>query len=135
MPLTLTPGRVAPVYPQDAEIYDVVAGTAISPGAALRLDTSGQAVLADATGTASSRFRGLALGSAGGGQGLSLLKRGHVYGYDLSALAYGAPVYLDNDAGALSSAAGSVSVVVGTVVSLPDHARTKVLYLDADWLS
>lgn len=136
MALNVTVNRVAPVYPQEAEVYDFVAGTAIAPGDAVRVDTtSGKLILADATEAAKSKFRGLALGSAGAGQGVSVVKRGHVYGYDLTGIDYGAPIYLDNTAGDIGTAAGTVSVVAGMVVSLPDDSRTKVIYVDADWKS
>lgn len=136
MALNVTVNRVAPVYPQEAEIYDFVAGTAVAPGDAVRIDTtSGKLILAEGTGAATSKFRGLALGSAGAGQGISVLKRGHAYGFDLTGVDYGAPIYLDNAAGDIGTAAGSVSVVVGMVVGLPDDSRTKVIYVDANWLA
>jgi hypothetical protein len=134
MPLSVTSSRVSPVYPQTAEIYDFVAGAALAPGDAVRLDaTTGKAVLANAASAANSGFRGLALNSAGAGQGVSVLKRGHVYGFDLAALNYGALVYLDNASGDLGNAAGTVSVVVGSVAALPDDARTRAIYIDAAW--
>ena len=97
MALSVTVSRVAPVYPQEAEIYDFVAGTAVAPGDAVRLDaTSGKLLLASAGTADTSKFKGIALGSAGAGQGVSVLKRGHVYGFDISAVDYAAPIYLDN---------------------------------------
>lgn len=135
MGLTVNVAQIAPVYPEEAEIYDFVAGSAVAPGKASRWDTStGKVILADGTGTANSKFRGVALGSAGAGQGVSLLKRGHVYGYDVSAASVGDLIYVDNTAGDLGTAAGTVSRVAGVVVALPNNSATKVIYIDADWM-
>lgn len=133
--LTPTVARIAPVFPEEAEIYDFVAGSAIVPGDAVRIDTTtGKAILADGTGTAASKFRGVALGSAGAGQGVSVLKRGHVYGYDLGTVAYGDPIYVSNTAGDLDTAAGTVSRVAGMIVPLSNSGTPeKLLYIDADW--
>lgn len=133
MALTVTASQIAPVYPESAEIYDYVAGSAVTPGQGLKWLTSGKVALANGAATATSYLRGVALGSAGAGQAVSMLKRGHVYGYDLTGLDAGQLVYLDNSNGALATAAGTVSVVAGIVTALPENSNTKVLYIDADW--
>lgn len=134
--LTVTAAQVSVVFPEEAEIYDVVAGSAVTPGQGARLDTTtGKAILADGTGTANSKFRGVALGSAGANQGVSLLKRGHVRGYDLSGMSYGDPIYVSNTVGSLDTAAGTVSRVAGMVVALSNGGTPeKVAYIDADWM-
>lgn len=50
-----------------------------------------------------------------GGNGVTGMKKGLLDGYDLSALAYGAKVYLSNTDGALADAAGTNSTLVGRV--------------------
>lgn len=134
--LTLTAAQISPVFPGVAEIFDIVAGVTVTAGQATRQNTSGKAALADANaGSGAEKFRGIALNGGGAGQGLSILKRGHVYGFDLSGLAYDAPVYLSDTAGALADAPSATNPVpVGRVVALSDASQTKVLYVDSDWV-
>ena len=136
MPLTVTPSRVAPVYPEDSEIYDMVAGTALTLGQAVRFNpTTGRAVLAGGGTAVLSKARGIASapGTVGAGQAVSVIKRGYVQGYDVSALDYGAIIYLENGLGEIGTAPGTVSVAIGTVGALPDSTATKCLYVDFDW--
>lgn len=135
--IVVTAARVAPVFPNDFEAYDFLGGTAVAPGKALRINSSGKVIHATAGGTAdvtTARFTGIALGSAGINNGVTVLKRGHVYGYTLTNQAYGAPIYLGAD-GVLQDAPGTPEVLVGRVVPLSDNpaAPTKVLYVDANW--
>ncbi len=134
--LTLTATQIAPVFPDEAEIYDMIAGATLTAGQAIRQNTSGKAALADANaGSGAEKFRGLALRGVGSGQGVSILKKGHVYGFDLSGLAYDALIYLSDTAGALADAPSTTnSVPVGRVVPLSNSDLTKVLYIDAQWV-
>src|SRR5262245_5369730 len=102
--LTVTAAQVAVVFPHSAlnETYDIVAGVAITAGQAIRQNTSGKGALADTdAGSGAEKAIGLALNAAGAGQAVSYLRRGVVYGFDLSGLAYGALVYLSDTAGKL----------------------------------
>ena len=134
--LTLTAAQIAPVFPHDAKIFDIIAGVAVTQGQAVYQNTSGKAAIADANaGSGAERFYGLALRTRGIGLGLSVLKEGHVYGFDLSSLAYGALVYLSDTAGKLADAPSTTnSVPVGMVVPLSDSDLTKVLYIRAFWV-
>jgi len=131
--LALTSAQVAPVYPRQAEIYDFIAAESVTKGEAVYLTTSGTVGVADANVAAKDQFLGIALESVGTGQAVSVLKRGHVYGYTLTDLAYGAVAYLSNTAGDLDDSAGSTTVNVARCVPLPDSDKTKVLYVDARW--
>jgi len=133
--LTLTATQIAPVFPVDAEIFDLIAAVAITAGQAVYQNSSGKAALADAdAGSGAEQFRGIALNSAGVGQAVSVLKRGHLYGFTLSGLAYDGAAWLSNTAGALADAPSSANPVrAGRVVSLSDANLTKVLYVDAQW--
>ncbi len=130
--LTLTAVQVAAVYPDEAEIYDMIAAVAITAGQAVYQNSAGKAALADANaGSGADQFRGIALRGAGAGQAVSVLVRGHVYGYTLSG-AYDSSVYLSDTAGALATTPSTTSPVrVGRVVSMSDSNLTKVLYVDA----
>lgn len=132
--IALTADAIAVVYPERAEIYDFIAAEAITRGQALFLDSNGKVELADANAAGEQQFRGIALNPAGAGQAVSVLKRGHVYGYTVSAMAYNDPVYLSDSVGSLSTAVGTMTVNCGRVVPLPDASLTKVIYIDADWL-
>lgn len=132
--LTLTAAQVAPVFPQLAEIYSGILAATVTQGQANYLvAASGTYGVADANDSGKEQFRGLALEGGGAGQAISILKEGHVYGYDLSGMDYDDLVYLSDTAGKLADAAGTMEVVVGRVVPLTDSSLTKVLYVDANW--
>lgn len=133
--ITTNTDRVAPVFANLAEIFPFVAGETIERGDPLFIQTTTGKVfksLAAAAGTAA--FAGYSLHKAGAGQAVDVMKKGHMYGLDLSALAAGARTYV-GDTGGSDTAAGTNSVATGTVIRLSDPAATKVLYVDADWLT
>lgn len=132
--LTTIPAQISPVFPMHAEIYPMIAAVAIEAGDALYLTTSGTVGLADANGSGTLQFRGIALNKAGAGQAVGVLKRGHVYGFGVSGLAYDAPVYVSNTEAKLDDTAGGTTIHAGRVVPMSDSAKTKVLYVEADWL-
>jgi hypothetical protein len=129
---------ISRVHPENDEVYTFVPNLAITQGQAVSLNSSGKAVLADANDSSTDsgsaqQFKGIALEKAGTRQGVSILKRGVVAGFDLSGLAYGAKVYLSDNAGNLATAASATkTVVVGQVTAMSDSDLTKVLYVDAD---
>ena len=122
------------MYPEKAEIFDAIAAASITAGQALYFDSAGKVNLADANGSGTLQFRGIALNAAGAGQAVSVLKKGHCYGFTVSSVAYDAALFLSNTAGALGDAAGATSVNCGRVVAVPDSSLTKVVYIEADWL-
>lgn len=128
--ITVTAAKVAPVFPDKAEIYDAIAAAAITAGQAVYITSAGKVNLADADGSGTTYFRGIALNGAGAGQAVSVLLRGAVYGFTLSGANYDAKLYVSNTAGALADAAGSTSLVVGRVMPLADKDLTKVLFVE-----
>lgn len=132
--ITRTAAQIGVVFPDTAEIYDFVAAATIEKGQPVYITSAGKVNLADANGSGTDTFRGIALTGGGAGQAISVLKRGHIYGYSISALAYDAVVYVSNTAGELADGAGSTSLTVGRVVPLSDAGNlTKVLYVSATW--
>ena len=129
-----TTAQVAVVYPGRAEIYDFLAGATIEAGQAVYQTSTGTVGLADANGSGTLQFRGIALTGGGSGQAISVLKRGHVYGFDLSALDEDALLYLSDTAGDLSSTVGSTTINCGRVTRLTDANASQVAYIEADWL-
>ena len=96
----------------------LVAGETITPGQAVRIDTSsGRFTKANAGSAPEARIYGIAVGShiIPAGYPLTAIRRGVVDGFDLTA-AYDAAIYLGNTDGALADAAGTVNVVVGRVL-------------------
>lgn len=132
--IVVTAAQVGIVYPDDAETFDFIAAATITAGQALYFDSAGKANLADANGSGTLQFRGIALNGGGAGQAISGLKKGHCYGFTVSSVAYDAALFLSNTAGALADAAGATSINCGRVVALPDSSLTKVVYIEADWL-
>lgn len=133
--ISTTPAQVRPILPATADIVDGIAGVAVTAGQAVYWDANGRLVLSNASAAGTAKFAGIALNSVGANQAVSVLKRGYLGGYAVTSLAYGAKLYLSNTAGAVDDAAGTVSVVIGAVVPMSDHSRTKVAYFEADYLS
>lgn len=134
--ITFTSSQIAPVHPQNAEIYDMVAGADIEAGEPLYIDASaGTVKLADGDGSGTLQFCGIALNDAGTGGAVSVLMRGAVYGFDLSGENYWGYVYVSDTAGGYADTAGSTEIRVGRVIPLSDSSLTKVLYVQADFLN
>jgi hypothetical protein len=132
-----TAAQVSPVFADDCERRPYVAGVAITQGQPLYVNSSGDAALADGDGSGTKQFIGIALNAAGIGQAVSVLRRGEVYGFTLTSLAYGALVYVADAVGTYADAAGTVAIPVGRVQPLSDPSRTKVLLVETsitrDW--
>lgn len=93
------------------------AAEAIVAGAPVRLDTStGKFTNANGTTAPEARVWGIAVHSAAAGEPVTAIRNGVMDGFDVSGLAYDAPVYLSDTDGRLDTAAGTVSVVVGRVI-------------------
>lgn len=132
--IALTAAQIKLVDPEEAEVYDFIAGVTITAGQAVYVNSSGKAALADANGSGTLQFRGIALNGGGAGQAISVLKRGRCYGFTVSSVAYDAILYISNTAGALADAGGGTTINAGRVVPMSDASLTKVVYIDADWL-
>jgi hypothetical protein len=130
--IVVTAAKVAVVFPESAEIYNVKLAEAVTQGQALYQTTSGTFGLAQADTLAKRQFRGVALEAANAGEGISMLKQGVLSGYTLAT--YEDEVYLSDTAGAFDTTPGTLLVKCGRVTALPDQALTEVLYVDADWL-
>ena len=125
------------VYPGSLdEAYNVTSIASGIAGHSLYQDpTTGGYGLTQATASGYAGFRGIALEDFLASGCMSILRRGILYGYDLSGTNYDDPIYLSNTPGMLDTAAGDVSVVVGRVVSVNDPGKTKVAYIDAEYAS
>jgi hypothetical protein len=129
--LTRIKEEVAIVFPDGNVIRDYVAAVAIEAGQPVYLDSNGKAALADANGSGTDTFRGIALKTVGAGQAVSVLISGWLSGTGsgITGLAYGASVYVSNSVGELADGAGSTSLLVGKVFPIADKAKSKCLYV------
>ena len=130
--ITKTSAQIGLVDPAQAETYDFEKAEDLELGDAIYMNSNGKLAKADANAAGLKQFAGIVVAKQG--RGVTVLKRGRAYGFDLSGLAYFAPVYLSDTAGAIGTAAGTLAVNVGKVVPMSDSDKTKVLYVDADWL-
>lgn len=130
--IVVTAAKVAVVFPDEAEIYNVVLAEAVTKGLALYQTTSGTYGKAQADTVAKRQWRGVSLEAANAGEGISMLKQGILAGYTLAT--YDDEVYLSDTAGAFSTTPGTLLVKCGRVISLADPDLTEVLYVEADWL-
>lgn len=134
--IALTAAKIAPVFADECRIRTYIAAETITAGQAVYRNSSGDAALADANGSGTLQFRGIALCGAGAGYAVDVLEEGECYGFTLAG-AYDALAYVSNTAGGLDTAAGGTSIVAGRITCLADPDRTKVLYVSAkmngDW--
>lgn len=128
----LTNRLVEPCFPHLATIYPIIANETQANGKPAYLASTGKYGIAGANSSGKQQFRGIILEAGGAGQGLSMVTRGKVWGFDLSTLAYDALVYLSDTLGAYADAAGTMTVIVGRVAPLSDRDLTKVLEINVD---
>lgn len=100
------------------EQYTIPGAEAVTAGQAARIDTgSGKLTKANATTAPEARVFGIASRTPEAtGLGLTVIRHGVLDGFDLSGLAYDAPVYLSDTDGRLSDEAGTVEKVIGRVI-------------------
>lgn len=94
-------------------------GEDITAGQAIRVNTAGKWVKADAAAGSNANGKGvhIATRTAKSGESVTGIRQGKMDGWVLTGLAYGADVFLSDTAGALADAAGTTSVVLARVQS------------------
>jgi hypothetical protein len=132
--ISVTAAKVAVVYPTKAEIYDFIAHEDITAGQVVYMTTSGDVGLAASGTSAYAQPRGVALTPGAAGQAISVLKRGHCYGYTLDGVVSpDAILYLSATAGAMATTTSGSNAQVGRATVLPDNDLTDVAYIDCRW--
>lgn len=132
--IVVTAAQVGMIFPMKAEVRSYIAYVAITKGQAVYIRTDGKVAVADADGSGTLQFRGIALNTVGAGDAVDVIHDGELYGFTVAGLNADSMVYLSNTAGALATAAGSTSVVCGRVVCLTDTpTMTKVLRVFTRW--
>ena len=114
--------NISPVLLDQCRIRSFLASVAITAGQALYVvAATGRVALSNSSAAnALAVFRGIALNTVGIGYAVEVLEEGYVDGFEIAALAFDASVYLQDTAGAIGTAAGTVSAVIGKVVPLSD---------------
>jgi hypothetical protein len=115
--LTVDAARVALVE-SPRQPRSLPTGGTVTAGAPVYQDSNGKAVEADAGADATEDPIGIALKSVVANEAVTIAGPDAIVdvGDALADLAYGAPVYLSDTAGELSSTAGSATVRMGTVI-------------------
>ncbi len=90
------------------------ASVAIAAGLPIQITTTGKWIIALGTTAAAARRPYIATRTVLAGEALTGVRQGVMDGWDLSGLAYNAPVYL-SDTGTLADAAGTVTTILGYV--------------------
>jgi len=97
--------------------WTVPAAEAISAGNAVRFDaTTGKFTKANGTDATEANLYGIATRTVAAGEALTAVRRGVLDGFAISALNFGAPIYLSDTDGLLADSAGTVSTIVGRVI-------------------
>lgn len=129
--ISVTAAQIALVHPTKAETWPVILAEAVTQGQVLYQTSSGTFGKCDTGEAAKDEPRGIALEEGAAGQVVSMVKRGAIYGVDLSGESYDGLVYASDTAGGLSDA--SKAEIVGRVMPLTDNDKTKVLYVEVPW--
>lgn len=129
-----TEAQVDLIDPASCETYPAISAVALTKGQLVYLNTSGKYGLADGAAATTLKQMGVCLSTVDANRPFTLLKRGHMAGYTVTAMAYGALVYASDTDGAADTAAGTVSRVIGSIVPKTDPSLTKVVYFDFNWL-
>jgi hypothetical protein len=130
--IALVADRVNVIFPQSSEIIDVKLAEAVTRGQVVYQLTAGTFGVAGAAAAGKQQARGIALRGGAAGETISIAKLGFVSGYTVGSLNADVPIYLSNTLGALADGAGTMTVICGRVVALPDGV--KVVYFNFDWL-
>jgi len=118
---TTVTGKVEVI--RDDRSKTLVAAADINAWQAIRKNTSGKWVLANATDAANSVGVHIALRTVKAGQALTGMRRGKLGG--LAALGtYQAPLYLSDTSGTIQTTAGTVSVVLARVAASTGNVIT-----------
>ena len=118
-----------------ADIREYIAVETITRGQAVYRTAAGKAGVADANASGKQQFRGIALNGGGAGQAISVCQEGILAGFTVAALDADVLIYLSDTAGALDTAAGTMTVPVGRVVCATDKDLTKLIEISINKLA
>lgn len=93
------------------------AGEAITAGAPVRFDASGNFVNGNGTTATEAAVYGIATRTVASGEAVTAVAKGVLDGFDFSSQDYGDVIYVSDTDARIGDAAGTTSVVVGKVIS------------------
>jgi hypothetical protein len=109
------------------------AAEAITAGAPVRIDSSGNFTNANGTTSTEADAYGIATRTRQAGEALTAIRKGVLDGFTFSQ-AFNAAIYLSDTDGRLADAAGTVSKIAGRVLpgtaNLVGAAKDKLLFVD-----
>lgn len=121
----------------NVRVYHKLSDVDLAAGQLVYLKSNGKLALANGTTAVLVRARGVALSTIKAGQPVAVLARGHLAGYDLSAINPDTVLYVSNTDGAFDTVAGTVSRVVGVVDVTTEldssGVPVRALFVDCDW--
>lgn len=89
----------------------------ITPGPVRLVTATGNIVRAKADAAPNARVYGIASRTAPQNTACTVIRRGVMYGYDFTGVAFDADIFLDND-GDLNTAPGTVATRIGRVIAV-----------------
>ena len=131
--IAVTAAYVGLVDPTKATVKSYIAGSTVTKGQVVAMETDGTVDPADASTSGGYLFEqvvGIALKGGGAGQAIDVVRRGEVYGFTVSGMDSGDLVYLSDDVGQLDTATGTGDVILGRIAPLTDKGVTEVVSLD-----
>lgn len=132
--IALTTASIRAINPDNTEFFNGTAKVALIKGDIVFFNTDGKLDLADASAAGTAQAVGVVTETVGAEGAVSIIKRGLVAGFTVSALNGGVQLFLSDTARKLADAAGAVPNPVGRVVIMNDAPDlTKVIYFDFDW--
>ena len=116
--IALTTANKVEVVGIPSSQHTAPAAEAIVAGAPVRLDTSnGKFTNSNGTTAAEARVWGIATKTVAANEPLTAIRRGFMDGFDLTSQAYDLAIFVSDTDGRLGDVAGTVSTVVGRVLS------------------
>lgn len=128
--ISVTAAKVAAQL--DTVTRSYISAEAITAGNAVYQLAAGTVGIADANGSGTQQFFGIALQTVGSGEAVSVAHKGVVDGF-APAGNCGTLVYLSDTVGGLDTSNGTMNVKVGKVIARSD--ATKTIYFDVQWLA
>lgn len=107
---------------------------ALTAGQVVRIGANGTWVLAQSDTAPHGTGCYIATRTAGANESVTAIRKGVIDGFDVSAMAFGAPVFLSDTLGSMADAAGTVSITLGRVIAVTGNvigdAPNKLIEVD-----
>ena len=128
--IALTAAQIGLVDPSKAKVKDYLAGSTITKGQVVAMNTDGTVAPADGSAGGAYLFEqvvGIALQAAAAGYVVPVCEDGELYGFTVASNSCGALLYLSDTTGAMEDATGTKTFILGRWTALTDKSATKVV--------